>query len=194
MVLLCVLLLIYQNSLRERTYLCRSALLHPHLSPWQHLLQNGDGSSFLHITGLTKRVFWHLHRILFPPPSIDPNTRMPTRRRGRPQILSSEGKLGLLLFYIGSCMSAKFLCMLFGVTPSCCSQILNEMLLLVTVTLKRHPLARVKFPDGEKMIQFAAMIQRREPLVDDVIGFMDGVSFTTQCTNEQLMKNSMYCR
>ena len=63
------------------------------------------------------------------------------------------------------------------------------MLLLVSVTPKRHPLARVKFPDNEKMAQFAAMIEWRKPLIDDVIGFMDGVSFTTQCTDERLMQN-----
>ena len=119
--LLCLLLLQYQSSLRERTYLLRSPLLHPTVSPWQHLLHNGDETSFLHIAGLTKRVFWHLHRILFPSPRIDPNTRMPTRHRRRPLLLSSDGKLGMLLFYIGSCMSAKFRCLLFGVTPSCCS-------------------------------------------------------------------------
>ena len=38
------------------------------------------------------------------------------------------------------------------------------------------------------------MIQRHEPLVDDIIGFMNGDSSTTQCINEQLMQNSMYCR
>ncbi len=51
-----------------------------------------------------------------------------------------------------------------------------------------------KVPDDKKMMQcYAAMIQRHEPLVGDVIGFMDGVSFTTQCTNDRLMQNSMYC-
>ncbi len=37
------------------------------------------------------------------------------------------------------------------------------------------------------------MVQAREPLVDDIIGFMDGVSFLTQCTSERLEQNAFYC-
>jgi len=37
-----------------------------------------------------------------------------------------------------------------------------------------------------------AMINAREPLVDDVIGFMDGVSLPTECTSEELEQNAMY--
>ncbi len=36
--------------------------------------------------------------------------------------------------------------------------------------------AEVKFPSDAKMREFADMVQAREPLVDDIIGFMDGVS------------------
>ena len=57
--------------------------------------------------------------------------------------------------------------------------------------LRAHPFARVQFPGREKMREYAAMVQAREPLVDDIIGFMDGflsqpsaltiVSTKTQC-------------
>jgi hypothetical protein len=50
------------------------------------------------------------------------------------------------------------------------------MLQLVVVKLKRHPLAMVFFPNEEKMTYFASIIQEREPVVDDVIGFMDGLA------------------
>ena len=74
-------------------------------------------------------------------------------------------------------MSPKYLCMLFGITPSSCSWILNKMLLLVVEKLKRHAMVRVKFLNDEKKKKFTAMIQRREPAVDDIMDFMDGVSF-----------------
>jgi hypothetical protein len=32
------------------------------------------------------------------------------------------------------------------------------------------------------------MIQAREPLADDVIGFMDGVSFLTECTSKPVQQ------
>lgn len=52
----------------------------------------------------------------------------------------------------------------------------QKMLQLVVVKLMRHPLDTVFFPNEEKMAYFASIIQEREPVVDDVIGFMDGLA------------------
>ncbi len=43
------------------------------------------------------------------------------------------------------------------------------------------------------MREYAAMVQVREPLVDDIIGFMDGVSFQAECTDNVIAHNAMYC-
>jgi hypothetical protein len=43
------------------------------------------------------------------------------------------------------------------------------------------------------MREYASMVQAREPLVDDVIGFMDGVLLSTECTNEWVEQNAFYC-
>ncbi len=56
-VLLIVLLLQYHNSIRDRHMLHRSAILQPQRSPWRKLFESGDESSFLHMTGLTRRAF-----------------------------------------------------------------------------------------------------------------------------------------
>ncbi len=56
-----------------------------------------------------------------------------------------------------------------------------------------HPMARVQFLDEAKMMEFAAMIQQREPMVDDIIGFMDRVSFPVQCMDERMSQNAEYC-
>ena len=96
---------VYSNSLRERTWLYREAVLHPSKSPWNHLFHFGDPSSFLLMTGLTREAFGMLHDILKPPGHPD----LP-KRAGRKWSLSSEGQLGLFLFYIGSTMNYKFLC------------------------------------------------------------------------------------
>jgi hypothetical protein len=42
------------------------------------------------------------------------------------------------------------------------------------------------------MEYFARLIHQLEPDVDDVIGFMDGLSLTSECTSEMLEQNSMY--
>jgi hypothetical protein len=79
--------------------------------------------------------------------------------------------------------------MIFGITPSTCSEIINKMLKLVVHKLKRHWLAMVKFPNVEKMENFASLINQRKPQVDDVIGFMDGVARTSECTSEPIEQN-----
>ena len=49
------------------------------------------------------------------------------------------------------------------------------------------------FPNNEKMAaEFAAMIEQREPLALDVIGFMDGVALHSECSSEITQQNSMY--
>jgi hypothetical protein len=59
--------------------------------------------------------------------------------------------------------------------------------------LRGHPFTRVKFPNGEKMREFADMVRMRETMVDNIIGFMDGVSFLAECTNNRVEQNAMYC-
>ena len=78
-------------------------------------------------------------------------------------------------------MTNKYLCLIFGIVPTQCTIYIKDMLLLATDKLCCHPLSSVRFPDAAKMEQFAAMVNAREPLIDDVIGFMDGVSLPTKC-------------
>jgi hypothetical protein len=111
---------------------------------------------------------------------------------GRPELLDPIAQLGLYLFFIGSTMGIKHLCLIFGVTPMRCSVVINKMMQLVVKKLKSHPLAKVKFPDKEKMARFAWTIQERVPEVDDVIGFMDGLALTSECTSEVIEQNAMY--
>jgi hypothetical protein len=79
-------------------------------------------------------------------------------------------------------MNYKHLCMLFRITHSVCSRIINKMLRKVVRKLQNHPFAQVRFPDEHKMREYADMVQLQEPEVDNIIGFMDGVSF---CLNAQ---------
>jgi hypothetical protein len=59
--------------------------------------------------------------------------------------------------------------------------------------LRYHLLARVKFPNVEKMQLFLDMISVQEPMVNYVIGFMDGLGLETECTDERIMQNAYYC-
>jgi hypothetical protein len=110
----------------------------------------------------------------------------------RPQLMPPTAQLSLYLIYIGSTMGIKHLCLIFGITPTVCSRVINQMMLLVVQRLNRHPLAMVKFPDAEKMKNFAQQINSHEPKVDDMIGFMDCLALTSVCTSEAEEQNSMY--
>ena len=130
-----------------------------------------------------------LHDILMPPghPSL------PRRRgRGRKWSLTLEGQLRLLLFYISSTMNYKYLRLIFGITLNACSRMLRNMLKLAVRHLRFHPLARIKFSSAKKMQLFASMINNHKHSIDDVIGFMDGVSLATECTSETTTQNAFY--
>jgi hypothetical protein len=143
---LVILLLLYHNSLRDWSHLYRQSLVKTNEAPWRRLFLHGDSTSFLHMTGLTCKVFRSLLDYLFDLDFIAHHCR-----RGRPYSLPPDGYLGLFLFYLGSTMSYKYLCMLFGITPSVCSRIIHKMLSKVVRKLRNHPFAQVRFPDEHKM-------------------------------------------
>jgi hypothetical protein len=139
------------------------------------------------MTGLNRHAFVMLMEHVF---DLEALAR---RRCGRPCLLGPEGYLGLLLFYLGSTMNYKHLCQIFGITPLVCSRGINRMLKKIVRALMDHPFAQVKFPDGDKMREYAARVKVREPIVNEILGFMDDVSFSTECTDERVEQNSMYC-
>ena len=55
---------LWYNSLRNRSRLTRSAILLPHVSPWNRLLNNGDDGSFLEMTGFSGLAFNELRSVL----------------------------------------------------------------------------------------------------------------------------------
>ena len=148
-VLLIILLLQFHNSLCDRTYLLCEALVSPHESLWYKLLHYGENSSFLKMTGLNLEAFGSLLDYLF---DLDHIANL--CRCGRPPLLGPDGLLGLFLFYLGSTMNYKYLCLIFGITPSVCSRAINMMLKRVVTILRDHLFARVWFPDEDNMREF----------------------------------------
>ncbi len=187
-ILVLILLACYHNSIRVQMYLLWASLLPHHRLPWQKLYDAGNESLFLHITGLTREVFDALLHVIIPPGQVIHRPRW-----GRPWSLLPDGMLGLLLCYLGSQMSNKWLCLIFSITPLPCSRILKMILGMTVKQLRYHPLVRVKFPNVEKMQLFLDMISVQEPTVNNVIGFMDGLGLTTECTDERIMQNAYYC-
>ncbi len=141
-----MLLLQYHNStIRCRYYLLPSAIVQPQESPWRSLYMNADETSFLHMKGLSRNAFAILSDYLFDVEDIAQHCC-----HGCPCSLNPDGYLGLLLFYLGSMMNCKHLCMIFGITPSICSRAINLMLKQTVCALRAHPFARVQFQTQKK--------------------------------------------
>ena len=124
-VLMAVLLFQLHNSICTCHYLHRPAIVSPSDSPWQRLYEQANPLSFLHMTGLTRRCFVMLISALFNPEEILPHLH---HQQGWPRSLRPEGCLGLLLFYLGSTMNHKHLCMILGIVPDVCSKVIRAML------------------------------------------------------------------
>ncbi len=84
------------------------------------------------MTGLTGCAFGLLCDYLFDLEEIASHYR-----RGWPRSLDPDGYLGLLLFYLGSKMQYGHLCLIFGITPSVCSRVINTMLKRTVQLLSR---------------------------------------------------------
>jgi len=180
-----VSLVIYYNGIRRRHRLTRSGILQPGRSPWRHLYENGDEASFLNLTGFSRAAFHQLHEYMYR------DNELP--RTGRPRLLNTEDELGIILFYLGSSMTISHLCLIFGCTPSRCSDIINNQLLSLSRRLKNHPKARIHWPSTLREKEYLAdLVHRRAPNVVDVIGFTDGLSLPIQCASDPISQATNY--
>ena len=185
-VLATVVIILWYNSLREQYYVRKRALVHPKFSPWTRLLNLGDEGSFITLTGFNFASFRLMVDILNPTVVEASNTA------GRPSALDFVGQLGLFLFFCNSNLKIKHLCMLFGVVPSTCSRVITNMLFLVCRVLSRHPDSKISFPSSEEMEHLAALVALREPRVQDVIGFLDGMTIPVQCAEDLISQSKDY--
>ena len=183
---LCIMMaVLLYNAQREQHYLLRAAIVHPSMSPWNHLWCHGDDKSFLNLTGMDRAAFAKLEKIAFPEKEKD-------IKMGRPPLLDRSGQLGLLLFYMGSTMATKHLCLIFGVVPSTANVIINRMIILLVKKLRKNKSAKIKWPSEEEKVKWAALVNNREPSVDSVIGFVDGLALHVKCSDDEYEQSEHY--
>ena len=161
-------------TVRNRHYVTSSSIPPADNCPWTYLLHKGNNSSFIELTGFSRKAFFQLHDILFD--TYEPFTK---GRKGRPSSLDSYGKLDLFLHYVNSTMRDKTLCQIFGTSPSTISRVRSIMCLKIVAKLKRHKYSRVAWPNKD----VAKMLKRRclnkFPLLRRCIGTVDGLAILT---------------
>jgi hypothetical protein len=89
-------------------------------------------------------------------------------------------------------MRAKHLAQLFGIVPSTVTTTILRMMKRVIKGLNNHEDAMISFPDNERMEIFARLVNLREPTIDDVIGFLDGMTIPVQCSDDPIIQNSFF--
>jgi hypothetical protein len=63
---------------------------------------------------------------------------------------------------------------------------------LVCLKLKSHPASKISFPNDEQKQNYAAMIHFREPLVQNIIGFVDGLRLSCRCGDSDVTQSIDY--
>jgi len=105
----------YRNKICVKSNLLCCSIVMPCQSAWHHLYENADSRSFTLMTGLSQGVFQKLID------ALSSQSTCSSSLTGRLYSLSPSAELGLFLFYIGSTMNLKHLCLIFGKTPAVCS-------------------------------------------------------------------------
>jgi hypothetical protein len=184
---LCLILLLahLHNSKRTRYKLLRAGILPPRLSPWAQLLNYGDNVSFLDVTGFPRHAFMALETALLRVHTVPV--------KGRTPALNFRGQIGLYLFYLGSRMNLKHLCLLFGIVSSTASEIILKMMTIVVQSLSDDRHSRVKWRTELEMEEYAQMVfTRSNSKVANVIAMADGVAIPCECTDDPVVQNAYY--
>jgi hypothetical protein len=122
--------------------------------------------------------------------------RRDVQKRGRVWLgrrsLDAAGVLGLLLHHLNSAMAGYTLQQVFGITPAVFSRSLNWGLkLLLQILLQTHD-ARIAWPSPHQCSKYAQAIQKRHPLLDSAIGFVDGCHLPVASSSDVDVQNAYY--
>jgi hypothetical protein len=180
---------LHSTTLRTRNYISTAGLREPLQSSGQHLYVHGTDGDYLSVMGIDRDTFKHLfdHFSDFYVVSSGPG------RSGRPPKLSSKGTvLACLLHFYAGTMELKTLCELFGVPPATLSRIVHNAEVALEECLRVIPEAKITWPSFAEQHEWAARVERKEPLLKGRWGFVDGKNYRVQKPTNADLQNAMY--
>ena len=181
-------LLQLRDTCRERSYLTSQALVASIASPWFTLDEYGTDLNFMNALGLPRDAFDDLaaefeqHYIVLSGPG----------RSGRPTRLNKRMVLSLLLHKYASRSDLKSLCELFGSPPATTSRTLRKAEEALEKTLANMPDAAIRWPTAAEQLEWASLIQAREPIISKKFGFIDGKNYKVQQPTDADLQNALY--
>ncbi|RPB04719.1 hypothetical protein L873DRAFT_1833053 [Choiromyces venosus 120613-1] len=195
--ILLFLIILYQSPAepykrRNRFYLTRSNLNPSSRSgtAWEYLYDSKDDRAFILTMGIGVSVFHQLLNSGFMAAwNTLPIPRGDVVGNARPRVchrsLTSAGALGLILHHLNSTMADYSLHQIFGITPAVCSRYRNWALSILQA-------ARVTWPTKQQCRDYSSCIQRRHPLLEHAIGFIDGCHLPIAAAANNDLQNAYY--
>jgi len=174
-------------AVRTRFTLRRSALVAPQNSPMAFLLAHGDDHAYMVTMGIDRSTFNYL--LSFFGPKLAAKRK---DKRGRRRQLDARGSLALALHFLNTTMVETDLCLLFGLTPTRCCVRINEALKVLDEVVTSIPECAIELPTVDRMARLATALQSTYPLVENVFGFVDGVSFFIEHPGNPDLQNAFY--
>lgn len=170
----------------ERHYLRRADLLSFEESAHVRLLESRNDSSYLTAFGLNVAAFNRLHQhfLDFLPPENE---------HGRPRLLPPKSILGLVLQHLTSPSYHKELSQIYGIPGATTSRMITLGLkALAALFTERLGDWSIRFPSDDMKRAFAATVQRRQPLLEGVFGFVDGLNLRVEEPGDPDLQNAYY--
>jgi hypothetical protein len=89
-------------------------------------------------------------------------------------------------------MRQKLLAEIFGIVPSAVSTAIKVGIKCLISALESFEYCHIKWPDEEEMKNLSALIAAREPLLENTIGFIDGLNLPVLASQNPEIQNGFY--
>ena len=143
-------------------------------TPWRRLYAAQDDMAWVSMMGVSPAVFNVLLAVFAPRYDVQGRGTA----RGRKRTEHPADALGLFLHWSMLSSGAKYLSLIFGMTPSSVSRVINRAMDVLPAVLNELREADVMWPERSDLARFAEMVEARSGLLN-VWGFVDGLSLPT---------------
>jgi len=184
----------FRRTIRRRFYLTKKDLVSPKESGWRHLFSCGSDDAFQEFLGCPRNIFCTMAKQFADFYTYGKRRRDGAMRWGRKSLLSVEDALGLVLMALRSPCRRKMLSVVFGATPTVISMTVKHALDALDRMLMQTADAKIKWPNVETMKEYAQMIALKQPILQNVFGFVDGLNLPIRqpgdCDEQETYYNS----
>ena len=182
---------------RRRDKLTRRSILLPHRAPFTRIFLAQEDSAFITFFGLDVAAFMAL---LIPFTAELANWRYVERQgvvrrlsnRGRRRNLLPHAVMGCALMWLRSKCEQRHLCLHLGETPSSVSRTIHIAISVLYHVLETDPLTQIRFPTPEECDSFRSAVRMRYPILDGMVGMIDGLKLRVHAPTDVFWQNAMY--